>query len=390
MKKIFILFCLVIFYTHAPSQETNETSQEPFYNKNNPMPMWFLDGRESIEEIIIYFKRYGLFYCIHTFDKTENQDVITRSMRYYKMLLMHQDGYETKQKKLEEYINTTLKSTSGPGPLARLVSYDGIGPDLYSVACLNLYESKAYMQEIDTILRAYFLHPQFPKAYQERYKKTIQQFLGQTLGDAFTAIAPKDIIQQASSALVYEWDDEPTPSFSCDLKDTNIAESLICFSEWKYNVILDNFYTSYYHKIMQNISNDKKSELKKIAKEMINKRNKEVGQINKEEIRIKANEKSYRDKDEEEWTGNMKALDLTWQEEINIISKHYEEAIMQLSDFVLCHQADLFAKIFYKHTEEYKMILQSKEADYELILGALYFDNLIDKTGKLIDKVDSK
>lgn len=48
---------------------------------------------------------------------------------------------------------------------------------LYSIACFNLYESKAYMQEIDRILRPYYLDSVFPKAYQERYKKTIQQFL---------------------------------------------------------------------------------------------------------------------------------------------------------------------------------------------------------------------
>lgn len=63
---------------------------------------------------------------------------------------------------------------------------------------------------------------------------------------------------------------------------------------------------------------------------------------------------------------------------------------MQLTHFVLRHQANIFAKIFHKHTEEYKIILQNKEADYYLILGALYFNNLIDKTGKLIIKENSQ
>lgn len=60
--------------------------------------MELLDSWESIEEVIVSFKRYGLFYCIHTLDKTENENVIAKSMRYYKLKLLHQDGDEIKQK----------------------------------------------------------------------------------------------------------------------------------------------------------------------------------------------------------------------------------------------------------------------------------------------------
>lgn len=209
--------------------------------------------------------------------------------------------------------------------------------------------------------------------------------MGQALEDAFAKIAPKNKIEAASYALVYQYDNEPSPSFSCD-KDTNTTETLICFGRWKYNMFLDNFYTSYYHNIMQGIPNDKKSEVKKIAKEMMNKRNKEVEQRDKEITRKNEEEYTY-----EERIGKRSALNLAWQEEIgNIISKHYEESIMQLTHFVLRHQPNLFAKIFHKHTEEYKIILQNKEADYYLILGALYFNNLIDKTGKLIIKENSQ
>lgn len=209
--------------------------------------------------------------------------------------------------------------------------------------------------------------------------------IGQTLEDAFAKIAPKNKLQAESYAIVYQWDNEPSPSFSCD-EDTNTAETLICFGRWKYNVFLDNFYVSYYHIIMQSIPNEKKSEVEKIAKEMINKRNNEVEQKDKEITRKNREEYTYKEEVEK-----RSALDLVWQEEIgNIISKHYEESITQLTRFVLHHQANLFAKIFYKHTEEYKIILQNKEADYYLILGSLYFDNLIDETGKLIVKVDSQ
>ncbi|BAM32737.1 hypothetical protein HCBAA847_1507 [Helicobacter cinaedi CCUG 18818 = ATCC BAA-847] len=61
-------------------------------------------------------------------------------------------------------------------------------------------------------------------------------------------------------------------------------------------MFLDNFYTSYYHNIMQGIPNDKKSKVKKIAKEMINKRNKEVEQRDKEITRKNKEKYTY-----EEW-----------------------------------------------------------------------------------------
>lgn len=99
-----------------------------------------------------------------------------------------------------------------------------------------------------------------------------QHIYGANFGRCFCKIAPKDKLQAASYALVYQWDNEPSPSFCCD-EDSNTAETLICFGKWKYNVFLDNFYASYYHNIMQSIPNDKKSEVEKIAKEMINKRN---------------------------------------------------------------------------------------------------------------------
>lgn len=368
MKKLLILLWLVVFCANAGSQES-------LYNKNYPLPMELLDSWEGIDEIIISFKRYGLLYCIHTFDKTGNEYAIARSLRYHKLKLLHQDGDEIRQKRLEKYIHTTMLNSKN-NSLGILANDDGTM--LYSIACLNIYESKDYMQEIDRILRPYYLDSVFPKAYQERYKKTIQQFLdiGQTLKSAFDEIAPKYTLQAASYALIYQWDSEPSPSFDCD-KNTNTAETLICFGSWKYNVFLDNFYASYYHTIMQNISNDRKAELKKIAKEMINKRNKEITRKNEEE---------YTD---EEWARKRSALDLAWQEEIgSIISKHYEDSIAQLTYFILQYSPNLFAKIFHRHTQEYQIILRDRKADYYLILGALYFDNLIDKTGKLIIEVD--
>lgn len=165
MRKIFMLLLLVVL------DSSNASEQQSFYNKNNPIPMELLDSWDSIEENIIYFKRYGLFYCINTFDKTYNVDIITRGMRYYKLKLLHQDGDEIKQKSLEKYIDDMLDSKA----ISPLVYDDGT--KLYTLACLNLYESKAYMQEIDRILRPYYLDSVFPKEYQERYKKTMQRFL---------------------------------------------------------------------------------------------------------------------------------------------------------------------------------------------------------------------
>lgn len=175
------------------------------------------------------------------------------------------------------------------------------------------------------------------------------------------------------------------PSFGCDI-DTNTAEALICYGRWRYNAVLDNFYASYYYIIMQNISDDRKTEVKKIAKEMIKERNKEVERIDKE-IQ-KYNNEMYTD---EERVSMRSGLNLSWQEEIgDIISEHYKSAIMEFTHFILQYDPHLFTQIFHTHTEEYKIIFQDKEAEYYYILGALYLDNLIDKTGRLIVKVDSK
>ena len=164
MKKFFMLLLLVVF------NSGNASEQEAFYNENNPIPMEVLDSWDSIEEIIMYFKRYGLFYCINTFNKTDNVDLITEGMLFYKIRLRHPDGSETKQKSLEKYINDMLDSIAIP-------PVDLDGRKIHAVVCLSIYESKAYMQEIDKILRPYYLDPVFPKEYQERYKKTIERFL---------------------------------------------------------------------------------------------------------------------------------------------------------------------------------------------------------------------
>ena len=67
----------------------------------------------------------------------------------------------------------------------------------------------------------------------------------------------------------------------------------------------------------------------------------------------------------------------------------YRVGIQDLTEYLLKNNPKLFAKIFYKHTEEYKDILQKYDALWDGLFY-LYYDNLIDKTGKLIVKVDSK
>ena len=145
----------------------------------------------------------------------------------------------------------------------------------------------------------------------------------------FDKIAPLDKIAIASDTIIYQWEDEPLPSFDCD-KDTNTAETLICFGRWRYNAVLDNFYTSYYHIIMQNIPDDKKATIKKIAKEMIKERNNEVEQAD-EEIQ-KYNNEMYTD---EERVGKRSGLQLSWEESIgDIISAHYKSAIMEFTRLI--------------------------------------------------------
>lgn len=147
---------------------------EAYYNNSNPIPMELLESWESIDEVIIWFKRYGLFYCIKNFDsKTNENKDIDKAMQFYRIRIAHQDGDNQKMQKLEKYIQDTMTKDIRFMPHTEKYNND----KFYVVSCMNLYESSAYMQEIDKILRPYYLQDVFPKQYQKRYKETINLFL---------------------------------------------------------------------------------------------------------------------------------------------------------------------------------------------------------------------
>ncbi|MGX2972559.1 hypothetical protein [Helicobacter sp. T3_23-1059] len=149
---------------------------EAYYNNSNPIPMELLESWESIDEVIIWFKRYGLFYCIKNFDsKTKENKEIEKAMKFYSIRIAHQDGDNQKIKKLEKYIQDTMSNPKDMRFAPYIEKYNN--DKFYAVSCMNLYESRAYMQEIDMILRPYYLQDMFPKQYQKQYKETINLFL---------------------------------------------------------------------------------------------------------------------------------------------------------------------------------------------------------------------
>jgi len=68
--------------------------------------------------------------------------------------------------------------------------------------------------------------------------------------------------------------------------------------------------------------------------------------------------------------------------------------MLYLTNYLLQYQPNLFDKIFYTNPLKYKQLL-TKKLDDNTVTGLLaevcnlaYKDNLIDKTGKLIVKID--
>ena len=191
------------------------------------------------------------------------------------------------------------------------------------------------------------------------------------------------------------------PSFDCDKSKTN-SELFICQSNPLAQI--DNFFASYYKVVMKNIADEEKPRVIDIARKMLKARDEyaariarttsiENGQIYNriESIKIiqQMNCVEYDPKlpyipkgwtDDKEW-------DYYYEYEA-AIAFAYKEGIQDLTEYLLEKNPNLFAKIFHKHTEEYRDILRKYDA-----LGGisyLYLDNLIDETGKLIIKVDSQ
>ena len=172
-----------------------------------------------------------------------------------------------------------------------------------------------------------------------------------------------------------------SPSFDCSKEsneESRIAEGAICNNAY-YSLIvsddikyiyptfiyLDNLFSSYYKLIMQHTPKDKKQEVKKIAREAMKQRE---AISNCEEALSSA------------------AIQLCSQQ---TIADAYESGIQELSKYLSINNPKLLDSIFSQYAKEVGNIEVNGYLRAE-ILDKLYIDKIIDETGKLIIKVDSK
>ena len=161
------------------------------------------------------------------------------------------------------------------------------------------------------------------------------------------------------------------PSFNCDLESNSEVEVVICcaascgMTREPTVIFLDNFFTSYYHLIMQHTPKDRKQEVKKIAKEAMKQR--ETITICKEAL-------------------SSAAVQLCSQQ---TIANAYEYGIQELTKYVSIYNPKLLDSVFSQYAKEIENFKVNEYLRVEL-LDKLYIDNIIDETGRLIVKVDSK
>lgn len=172
------------------------------------------------------------------------------------------------------------------------------------------------------------------------------------------------------------------PSFDCakeSSKESKVAEEAICNSPFwnlmvdpdiKYIyptlVYLDNLFSSYYKLIMQHTPKDKRQEVKKIAREAMKQRNR-VAMCNK----------------------NALSRAARWMCINDGVAISYAYGIRELTQYLSINNPKLLDSIFSQYAKEIGNI--KFDGDYKAeLLDKLYKDNIIDETGKLVVKVDSK
>lgn len=235
---------------------------------------------------------------------------------------------------------------------------------------------------------------------------------GDDVESLFEKIASKDVLAKYSSLLfdngchpaLIGWDKECIkPSFDCKKAKPNTSEWLLCYAEQ--NAFMDNLFDSLYNFIRQNIPKEQISQIKIIAKETIKRRDKGVGNKinvaneNLDNLNRLASEGFNKNDDEitdEQREARMilslygRRLENPYQGIVWQIDDAYFRGVCNLSRYLLDKHPKLFARMFSKHTQEYKEILLFKFDDeivdfrvIEMFLGALYFDKIIDETGKI-------
>ena len=194
--------------------------------------------------------------------------------------------------------------------------------------------------------------------------------------DLSVPLDEKSELYKIGHKIVYEWRcDEKgqcnQPSFKCDNESRlNDIELEICSKadEWFRGftsiILYDNFFTSYYHLIMQHTPKDKQQEVKRIAKEAMKKR-------------------EYISKCSKEFTSSA-GIQMCSHD---YIGAAYEYGIQELSKYVSIHNPKLLDSIFLQYAKEVENI--KVEYDKAELLDKLYIDRIINETGKLIVRVDS-
>lgn len=177
------------------------------------------------------------------------------------------------------------------------------------------------------------------------------------------------------------------PSFDCSKDNLNVAEDFICNSAYftlivennieniyPTEIYLDNLFSSYYKLIMQHTPKDKKQEVRKIAREAMKSRDSAAS----------CGEIVDYDKDGEPIRLGNATLAICISDNI---AAAYAYGIKELSAYLSKHNKKLLDSIFSKYIED---IDNLDYLNIDEFLDKLYMDNVIDETGKLIIKVDSK
>lgn len=115
---------------------------------------------DDLKTRIVGLKRLGLFFCLYTFDK---QNSYLREKLGDYIALSIDAGFVIDGEKLQEYIKNNVELT----PSYKKHDLKGENPS-FTNACLNLYDSKEYIQKIHNLL-----NPNFTKntTYTQKYKE---------------------------------------------------------------------------------------------------------------------------------------------------------------------------------------------------------------------------
>ena len=197
-------------------------------------------------------------------------------------------------------------------------------------------------------------------------------------------------------------------SFDCDMV-TNRVESFMC-EQAEYNAYSDNFFMSYYTLIMQNIKDSDKPKVQAIIQQTMDNRDKIGLEIQSIDKYISEIEKQADNGDEE--ANNIlnvygRGLEDPYLGILYDIEQVYMQGTLELTQYLLDNNNELFMRIFINKKKyndlfnrEQDELLTEREKErngtlidgekFIILLTALYQDNLIDKTGRLIVKVDSK